>query len=497
MSKIEEEEEGGRGGGKRDGDVRMRNLETMCSDKVVGFDVVIVCTSNKSSEDFWQKRLEDGNGVVPGTTKICVVHEDWNGGAGNGLGTLYAFQKADRKFQGRADNPKGQSLLDAMRKGEVSVSLYHTAGKGTRLAPLPGSESNNKPGVKLPGTISVGGKRKCVTILESVIRQTGLYASSRKGRLSVFWGDQIFVPTLTASDKPTHHADILAMLGEFPSAKEWQERGLEKYGLITVNDKGDASQVEKVSHQTASKLLAGMGKLVSAGTSLGSFSVSSRMLDALLDEFSTELAAKKGKLDTDPHWWMPFTLPQEGYIKLMERKGTSESDARAHWTRMRKFAAAKFADTPHLLGAVDVGSEPYWWDYGQLKYYVSNNLKLTQSSEESKAMRRFFRVPEPKDGMSVDATSILEDGVTMSDGSVSLGSTIFTGRAKGCVLVNCHIGELDAENCVLVNVSASKVQLKNGVIYNVSETDATKLCSPKIEDGSVIVDVCVPALSKS
>jgi len=27
-----------------------------------------------------------------------------------------------------------------------SVAIYHTAGKGTRLAPLPGAENNNKPG---------------------------------------------------------------------------------------------------------------------------------------------------------------------------------------------------------------------------------------------------------------------------------------------------------------------------------------------------------------
>ena len=26
------------------------------------------------------------------------------------------------------------------------MAIYHTAGKGTRLAPLPGAENNNKPG---------------------------------------------------------------------------------------------------------------------------------------------------------------------------------------------------------------------------------------------------------------------------------------------------------------------------------------------------------------
>ena len=32
-------------------------------------------------------------------------------------------------------------------KGEISAALFHTAGKGTRMAPLPASENNNKPGV--------------------------------------------------------------------------------------------------------------------------------------------------------------------------------------------------------------------------------------------------------------------------------------------------------------------------------------------------------------
>ena len=35
-----------------------------------------------------------------------------------------------------------------------------------------------------------------------------------------------------------------------PSAEEWDAQGLDKYGLIAVNAKGNAAQVEKVSHAT-------------------------------------------------------------------------------------------------------------------------------------------------------------------------------------------------------------------------------------------------------
>jgi hypothetical protein len=100
------------------------------------------------------------------------------------LGTLYAYVNAVQL----ASTRYGIDIDSKLRSGEISVGLYHTAGKGTRLAPLPGAENNNKPGVKLPATIKVGNVLVPMTILEAVIRQTGCYAKSRAGRLSVFWG---------------------------------------------------------------------------------------------------------------------------------------------------------------------------------------------------------------------------------------------------------------------------------------------------------------------
>ena len=109
---------------------------------------------------------------------------------------------------------------------KISVGLFHTAGKGTRLAPLPGAENNNKPGVKLPAVIKLtDGNYVPITILEAVIKQTGCYAKSRIGRLSVFWGDQVFIPTAPVEYKITHHVDILCSLGPMLSESEWKEKG--------------------------------------------------------------------------------------------------------------------------------------------------------------------------------------------------------------------------------------------------------------------------------
>ena len=95
------------------------------------YDVIIVCTGNASQEKYWQERLEKGLGVFfPKSSIVLAVHEDWVGGAGNGLGTLYAYKKACLAANARdIDLPK-------MLKDGASVALYHTAGKGTRLAPL-------------------------------------------------------------------------------------------------------------------------------------------------------------------------------------------------------------------------------------------------------------------------------------------------------------------------------------------------------------------------
>ena len=73
---------------------------------------------------------------------------------------------------------------------------------------------------------------------------------------------------------------------------------------------GAACQVEKVDHATALQMTKTLGSIKQVGTSLGSFSVSSALMTALLEEFAPELAAKCEALDSDPHFWMPLTLKE-------------------------------------------------------------------------------------------------------------------------------------------------------------------------------------------
>jgi hypothetical protein len=234
--------------------IMQSNIALMDGSK--SFDVVIVCTGTPEQAAYWQARLSGPKSILPNGTLVFAVDEDWPGGAGNALGSLYAFMKA----AGLATKD-GVDLSKELAADRMSCGMYHTAGKGTRLAPLPGSEANNKPGVKLPALAVPGGPP--LTILESVIRQTGIYGPSRKGRLSVFWGDQVFIPSVVVGEQARsgHHADILCKLGDMVGAEEWEARGMSKYGLIAVGKQGEAAQVEKVDHATAKRLLSSLGDI--------------------------------------------------------------------------------------------------------------------------------------------------------------------------------------------------------------------------------------------
>jgi hypothetical protein len=114
------------------------------------YDVTIVCTTDDHQAAYWMDRLaagicsHSGGDYDSPFPMVLAVAEDWGGsGAGNGLGTLYAFQKAHALCMEKY----GVDLNSELQQGNVSAGLFHTAGKGTRMAPLPASENNNKPGV--------------------------------------------------------------------------------------------------------------------------------------------------------------------------------------------------------------------------------------------------------------------------------------------------------------------------------------------------------------
>jgi len=453
------------------------NIQLMNED--VNFDVVIICTSTEKQANYWQMRLESGVGTfLPKSTAVLAVHEDWDGGAGNALGTLYAYEKAVKKGKELFSRDLGAELL----AGKISIGLYHSAGKGTRLAPLPGAENNNKPGVKLCASVKLRTGMAPITILESVIKQTGCYAESRLGRVSVFWGDQIFIPSVSVPYTPTHHVDILCRLGPMMNEKEWTAKGLQNYGLIVKGADGEAAQVEKVDHPTAMKMLKTFGDIDKVGASLGSFSVSATFFLCLMKEFKKELGEKKGKMDSDPHLWMPMTLDRDVYMDVMEKKKMSKADAGKHFDRVQNMVKVFFGDPANknlgTFGAVDIGDECSWWDYGQLKLYQRNNLLMLEDSADGTLMRKFFKVGESScgllsilgfggEGSRVSSSSIDTGRTSIDSSSIVQSSTIQSGSIKGSIVNNVRCNKIDAEGCILVNVTADSIKARPGsIVYN-------------------------------
>mmetsp|Transcript_12141 Transcript_12141/g.10978 ORF Transcript_12141/g.10978 Transcript_12141/m.10978 type:complete len:537 (-) Transcript_12141:68-1678(-) len=465
-------------------EIVLKNIEYM--NTLDGFNIVIVCCSSQLQADYWQGRLTKAKGsIIPLDSVVVAVEEDWPGGAGNALGTLYAYVKASKIVKEQF----GVDVDAEIKAGKVSVGLFHTAGKGTRLAPLPGAENNNKPGVKLPANISIDGKQVPITILEAVIKQTGCYAKSRKGRLSVFWGDQIFIPTVPVEYKVSHHVDILCSLGPLPTEEVWKEKGLDKYGLIARNSSGDAAQVEKVDHATAVQLLANLGAIEAVGASLGSFSVSSLILFALLDEFSNELSTKTGKLDSDPHLWMPMTLDKPAYLHLMQQKGVSNEISSAHYDRIAatlvKFNSLPESKSLGLFGPVDVGQGVCWWDFGQLKLYQNNNLLLVDGSKDAELLKLFYGISgDSVRNSTVTNTSL--DGTSLVSSSIIGSASQSEGKVVKSVVSNVRTTYIEAEGAILVNVTAAKIIAKPGsIVYNVAYTGPELI----VEAGQVLAGV--------
>jgi hypothetical protein len=334
-----------------------------------------------------------------------------------------------------------------------------------------------------------------MTVLESVILQTGVYAPSRKGRLSVYWGDQIFIPSSPPTYTPSYHVDIMCTLGSMVGEEEWKDKGLEKYGVIAVSENGEGAQVEKVDHATAVRMLAQLGTVTKVGPSLGSFSVSAPFLDAIMLEFASELATKQGKMDTDPHFWMPMTLGKDDYVGLMAQKKVAEDVSRDHHDRMAKFRDAFMAASSSspssssfgLFGAVDVGSDACWWDYGQLKKYASNNMKLIENDDDAALLRQFLGVESRVDTESATNAS------QVCDASCVFATTVNSGSITASVVSSVSADVVEIDGALLINVKAKKIVAARGsIIYNVVDTsdegivaaEGEVICGLFAEDGS-------------
>ena len=447
----------------------------------VGMDIVIICAAAAQQAAFWLQRLNETKGkLLKAEALVMAVWEDWPNGAGNGLGTLYAYQQACSK----AKAEWGIDIAQRLEAG-ASVAIYHTAGKGKRLSPLTFSENCDKPAIKLPGFIELHNPTHFLTILEAVIKQTAIYAPAQAGRLSVFWGDQIFIPSTSCDFSPKHHIEILAKLIAFPEEKEWKTQNYDKYGLIALEKNGKTYQVDKCSYETIQHMIK-EGKISiegGVGLSLGSFSLSTTVLKALLQEFSSELAQKSAKMDCEPFFWMPGCLDAETYLDIMQTKNITLDVAVQHYARMQHFFKALENCSQHLgaspIGCVDAGQSSYWWDYGTIQTYYANVMKLLEKNHEADIMRTFF---------NLTASEPCAQALTIDKQSCLINCQIDSGIIENSILLGVKAHSVHISHSLVMNSSMPQLTGCNCLVYNV--VDEAGLC---MDQQSIRADALIPS----
>ena len=155
-----------------------------------------------------------------------------------------------------------------------------------------------------------------------------------------------------------------------------------------------------------------------------------------------------------------MTLKESDYVKLMGGKGVDSSTASAHYSRMSSMKASFQSANPSagpgclgLFGAVNVGSGACWWDYGQLKLYSRNNLKLVEEGENSDLLRMFLGISD-----RVGNGSELKEGTATEGGSCVFASKIGGKAVIGSVLSCVNCPDVEADGAILVNVTAKKIR---------------------------------------
>ncbi|PIQ92432.1 MAG: hypothetical protein COV69_02550 [Parcubacteria group bacterium CG11_big_fil_rev_8_21_14_0_20_39_14] len=443
-----------------------------------GFDYIIIVSSDKKQADFWQKRLSCFKKEIFGkNAEIISQYEDWGEGAGpvrtkspkatavppmakrtsNGagqlLGTLYAFQKANQN----------KRLENALKQGK-SVAIYHTAGKGKRMAPLTFSEGGNKSAIRLPKILKNG---ELFTILEAVIFQTQVFAKTRPGRLCVFWGDQIIIPSENFDFEQKCHGEIFGIKDRIPTQENIWKRDWQPYGLLALAQNTGPLQREKLSWEEFCKLKKSID-LKSLSKSLGFFSWSQEFLKALLGEFENELREKNEKLDTDFHLWMPLTSTKEEFL---ERGGNGN-----YWERIDRFKKnlpitffrRSSEKCYNLVLDKDLGKDAFWWDFGQISFYHKNLLKALENSLEGKIMRRFFNIEKTKDSILVNSR--------------------VAGNIKNSLIINSEVRDLKAEGAIIVNSKINNLISKNVLVYNLKDFKDLEIGSGTALCGMVLKD---------
>lgn len=414
------------------------NIRAMyeAAEKSLGPDIVIVVSALESERRFWKERLESTRGQIAGRdAAIFSVLESYGAGSppGNALGSLLAYETA------RAQSPEQAGVsweglrrrIQREKGRDPVVAIYHTAGYGSRVWPITGAEMGSKSRISMPRYLNQDDKKVPMTLLEATIFQSAIFAKNRPGRVMVFWGDQVFIPTrpLESLQSPSESpVEILALAGDFS-----YEEIVNKYGLIALNETAPgvltaARLMQKPkSVEAARDFIAAHSRTGAMAKSLGSFAVDKKFWDGLVRAYRTELretdprVQARNRADTDGDWWIPLTRLEfetaqagvnvsavrdlKSFKTELKAKGIAVEEYEDRVLRL--YLNYRASSQVPLMKVINAGQNSLWWDFGNVGVeegttegiFRRNILVLLQDSPEGKLARRFWGAPEPFSGI--------------------------------------------------------------------------------------------------
>jgi hypothetical protein len=458
-----------------------------------GFDMAVIVTESANYASFWRGRIESTKGqVLNPSTELFVTHTPgkWIGKIGQALAIMDAARQVNEQLE-----KQGRNLYEEI-KSDKSIAFYNTIGQGTRVAPLPGVECNLKGAVCLPATVSISGHYELLTMLESVIQATQIYAATRGGRICVFWTDHFAIPSADVSYDGKSHLEILAVPGEIPQTQQaWKERFWDQYGLLIFGEFGQEGTVKQREKQSWQQLMSLKGQgLIDFGKihgviSLGSFTISLEFFVALQNEFALELEEHIGYVDTDPHLWQPMTSAREEYLANYTAKAQDdaeriqlEREAEERWERANKVKQALLENDTSgrvLFGCCDLGLDAWSWDYGKLIYIYKNLMKMVGTDREARGMRMFYRQ---------NLSSFTSGENLVVEHAIYFNSDVKSGRIRNCIVVNTNAQHLDAENSIVIGGRVYSFICEGSIAYR-----PLRYAPERLFPGEVIADVVHPS----
>lgn len=404
--------------------------------------IVVVVTDDLEARELACASLRDD--VLLNSTLVPVYESDWNGRAGNGLGTLFAIENANKAL--------GKDLVEEVKQGK-SVLIVHTAGEGTRN--ILARTVKNKALIEVPN----------LTLLEGVIKQFQDFAIP--SRILVTWGDQFLL--FEDSPEDIRNCAQKTHVTLFGKKTELTEEIARTYGIQIVEcADGNGCELldfEDTRNYEVAKMLVRKwnGNVM---VNMGMFALSGVVAESMLDAFSDALAVRAGMFNSDELWQTWISPEYEASDWLRERAERIKNELSR-------------AEPRTLIRSYPLSDRTIWEDFGTNERYYESMMKILKDDEIGRIMREFLGVEVSSVTSGCEVSCSIYEDVMFEEGLVN-NSVIVNSMAK--------YAELD-QACV-INSTLNRIKGKRCVVYNV--VDYAEI---DIED-CVVVDVFHPLKGK-